>query len=195
MNIKKLKKFIFGKLSEELSDKLTYHGVHHTKDVLDACNQYIKRMNISPKDAYLLRTAALMHDTGFIQTYENHEEESIKLAKEILPQWDYTDDDIEVIAGMIRATKIPQLPQNTLENIIGDADLDYLGTSSFYTIGDTLFRELMAFNKISNEEQWDKIQVKFLKNHTYHTDYAKKNREPLKQKHLNELIKKWNLED
>lgn len=191
MNIKKLKKFILGKLSNELSDKLTYHGVHHTLDVLDACNQYIKRMNVSPKDAYLLRTAALMHDTGFVNTYENHEEESIKFARELLPQWNYSQKDIEIIAGMIRATKIPQLPQNTLENIIGDADLDYLGTDLFYSIGETLFRELMAFNKIANEEQWDKIQVKFLKNHSYHTPFAKKHREPLKQKHLQELTDKW----
>ena len=195
MNIKKLKKFILAKLSNELSDKLTYHGVHHTQDVLYACNQYIRRMKISPKDAYLLRTAALLHDTGFIKTYENHEEESVKFAEELLPHWNYSNKDIEIIAGMIRATKIPQLPQNQVEKIIGDADLDYLGTNSFYTIGDTLFRELMAFNKISNEEQWDKIQVKFLKNHTYHTPFAQKFREPLKQKHLNELIKKWNLVD
>lgn len=191
MNIKKLKKIILDKLSNELSDKLTYHGVHHTLDVLNACNQYIKRMKIAPKDAYLLRTAALMHDTGFVTTYENHEEESIKFAKELLPKWNYSSDDIEIIAGMIRATKIPQLPKTTLENIIGDADLDYLGTDSFYPIGDTLFRELMAFNKITGEEQWDKIQVKFLNNHSYHTPFAQKHREPLKQKHLRELADKW----
>jgi len=191
MNIRKLKGFIIQKLSEGLSDKLTYHGVHHTLDVLNACNQYIKRMEISPKDAYLLRTAALLHDTGFLKTYDNHEEESIAYAREILPKWNYSNKEIELIAGMIRSTKIPQLPNTLLEKIIGDSDLNYLGTDYFYTVGDTLFKELMAFNKISSQEQWNKIQIKFLENHRYHTLFAQKHREPVKQKHLLDLKRKW----
>ncbi|MEZ5103937.1 MAG: HD domain-containing protein [Draconibacterium sp.] len=191
MNIRKLKGFIIQKLSEGLSDKLTYHGVHHTLDVLNACNQYIKRMKISPKDAYLLRTAALLHDTGFLKTYDNHEEESIAYALEILPKWNYSNKEIELIAGMIRSTKIPQLPNTLLEKIIGDSDLNYLGTDYFYTVGDTLFKELMAFNKISSQEQWNKIQIKFLENHRYHTLFAQKHREPVKQKHLLDLKRKW----
>lgn len=191
MNIRKLKGFIIQKLSEGLSDKLTYHGVHHTLDVLNACNQYIKRMEISPKDAYLLRTAALLHDTGFLKTYDNHEEESIAYALEILPKWNYSNKEIELIAGMIRSTKIPQLPNTLLEKIIGDSDLNYLGTDYFYTVGDTLFKELMAFNKISSQEQWNKIQIKFLENHRYHTLFAQKHREPVKQKHLLDLKRKW----
>ena len=191
MNIRKLKGFIIQKLSEGLSDKLTYHGVHHTFDVLNSCNQYIKRMKISPKDAYLLRTAALLHDTGFLKTYDNHEEESIAYAREILPKWNYSNKEIELIAGMIRSTKIPQLPNTLLEKIIGDSDLNYLGTDYFYTVGDTLFKELMAFNKISSQEQWNKIQIKFLENHRYHTLFAQKHREPVKQKHLLDLKRKW----
>lgn len=191
MNIRKLKGFIIQKLSEGLSDKLTYHGVHHTLDVLNACNQYIKRMKISPKDAYLLRTAALLHDTGFLKTYDNHEEESIAYALEILPKWNYSNKEIELIDVMIRSTKIPQLPNTLLEKIIGDSDLNYLGTDYFYTVGDTLFKELMAFNKISSQEQWNKIQIKFLENHRYHTLFAQKHREPVKQKHLLDLKRKW----
>ena len=35
--------------------------------------------------------------------------------------------DIEIICGIIMATKIPQRPKNYLEEIICDADLNYLG--------------------------------------------------------------------
>jgi predicted metal-dependent HD superfamily phosphohydrolase len=193
MNTGKLKKFVLAKLNAELSDKLTYHGVKHTNHVLKVCNDYIKRMQIPASDAYLLRTAALMHDFGFIQTYENHEEVSIIYAKKILPEWNYSEEEIEKIAGMIRATKIPQIPHTISEQILGDADLDYLGTDSFYTIGNKLYRELLAFNKISNEEDWDRVQIRFLKNHHYHTPFAIKHREPVKQKYLKQLIEKWNL--
>ena len=191
MNIRKLKKFVLGKLVNELSDKLTYHGVNHTIHVLKTCNQYIKRMHVPANEAYLLRTAALMHDTGFIWNYENHEQESIRFTKELLPFWKYTNTEIEKIIGIINATKIPQTPHNLLEQIMGDADLDYLGTDLFHKIGNKLYRELMALNKITNEEQWDRIQVNFLQNHAYHTPFAKKHREPVKQKYLVEILEKW----
>ena len=190
MNIRKLKRFIIQKLTNELSEKLTYHGVHHTLHVLAVCNDYIKRMNLSGKDAYLLRTAALMHDTGFLFTYDNHEERGILLAKEILPGYNYSASEIKKIEGMIRATKIPQNPTNVLEQIIGDSDLDYLGTDSFQKISETLYAELLSFNKISAREDWNKLQIKFLQKHSYHTLFAQKYREPVKQKHLKELAEK-----
>lgn len=190
MNITKLKKYIVKKLESELSDKLTYHGVHHTISVLKVCDQYIKRMHISSHDAYLLRTAAIMHDTGYMIGIEDHEEKSIALARKILPKWNYSNQEIKLINGMIRATMIPQSPTTILEQIIGDADLDYLGTDSFQTISNQLFTELKNYRKISNRKDWNQLQIKFLQNHTYHTPYARKYREPVKQKHLQHLLKK-----
>jgi predicted metal-dependent HD superfamily phosphohydrolase len=192
MNTQKLKHFITEKLKAELSNNLYYHGVQHTQHVLISCNQYIKRMQIESKDAYLLRTAAIMHDTGFIWNFENHENESINYTRELLPQWNYTEIEIEQIVGMIRATKIPQQPKTVLEQILGDSDLDYLGSDLFYKIGNQLYKELLAYNKISSKEEWDRIQVNFLQNHEYHTPFAKKHREPVKQKYLHEILDKWN---
>lgn len=191
MTIRKLKEFISDKLRQELPAKLSYHGLHHTLDVLDVCNQYIRRLNIKPKDAYLLRTAALIHDVGILWTYNGHEEEGVRYANEILPQYGYNKKDLEKISGMIRATKIPQQPKTQLEKIICDADLDYLGTDQFNSIGNTLKKEFIAYKVISNNEEWDRLQVNFLSKHHYHTQFAKKNREPKKQIFLNEIRKKW----
>lgn len=193
MDFEKLKTFIFDKLNRELSPLLTYHGIHHTKHVYANCEGYIKRMNIGDYDGFLLRTAALMHDTGFLFTYDNHEDFSIKYASKILPEWNYTPEEIEKINGMIRATKIPQTPTNVLEDIIGDCDLDYLGTDAFYPVSQTLFEELKAFNKISGEKDWDMLQIRFLQKHHYHTPFAQQYREPLKQKYLKALMNKWEL--
>jgi len=68
-----------------------------------------------------------------------------------------------------------------------DADLDYLGTKNFYKTGNTLFQEFLAYKVIANEKEWDALQIRFLTNHHYHTDFAIKNREPLKQIFLQEL--------
>ena len=118
MNIAKLKKHIIRQLGKRLSDQLTYHSVNHTLCVLHNCNIYIRRMKIAHEAAHLLRTAALMHDTGFMSQYEDHEEQSIRYVNEVLPAWDYTYEQIEIISGIIRATKIPQQPKNVLEDII-----------------------------------------------------------------------------
>ena len=70
---------------------------------------------------------------------------------------------------------------------------DYLGTNSFQAISEQLFKELKNFGKISNRQEWNQLQIKFLQNHVYHTPYALKHREPVKQQHLQDLIKNQTL--
>jgi uncharacterized protein len=194
MKITKLKKYVMAKMEAEKSDSLTYHGPHHTIDVLNACNAHIKRLKIAPKDAYLLRTAALMHDIGVMWEYFNHEEVAMQYVKDTLPDWGYTIQDMEIICGMIRATRLPQSPTNLLEQIICDSDVDYLGTDRFYQIGETLFKEFLVYKVVKDEESWDRLQIKFLDNHKYFTAFGQKVREPVKRKYLLEIIKKWGWE-
>ncbi|HKJ40763.1 MAG TPA: HD domain-containing protein [Sunxiuqinia sp.] len=178
------------KLANELSEKLTYHNVNHTLRVFDVCQEYIKRLSIDPHDAYLLQTAAMMHDTGYLNHYENHEEGSVQYVQDLLPGWGYSAGEIAKIIGMIRATKIPQKPETLLEKIIGDADLDYLGTDSYDKIATKLYQELINLDHLSDKQEWTQLQIEFLQKHQYHTDFARKYREPVKQKHLKEILDK-----
>jgi predicted metal-dependent HD superfamily phosphohydrolase len=186
-NIKHLKQFVISKFENEAPTDLYYHGIHHILGVLEVCNGYIIREGISEENAYLLRTAALLHDIAIFSSHTDHEKKSVEYANNLLTEWGYTKPQIARIEGMIMATKLPQNPHNLLEEILCDADLDYLGTSDFYSIGDTLYQEFMAYHMVSSKDEWNKIQIHFLENHTYHTDYAKKYRRPQKLKFLNEL--------
>jgi predicted metal-dependent HD superfamily phosphohydrolase len=190
MNTAKLKRYILNLLKINLSPQLTYHSIHHTIRVLAECEQYIKRLRISPADAYLIRTAALLHDTGFLFAFDNHEEASVKFTREILPAWNYSPFEIETITDIIMSTKIPQKPTSLLGQILSDADLDYLGTDSFIPIGNQLFDELRSYGKITSEEEWHKLQIRFIQNHRYHTSFALKHREPVKLAHLKRLKEK-----
>ena len=191
MNIGKLKRYIVKKIEEEIPEDLYYHGLHHTLEVLETCNRYIRRMKIGREDAYLLRTAALMHDLGIMWNYDNHEEFGASYVHKTLPDWGYNADQIKIVSNLILATRTPQQPNTELENILCDADLDYLGTKNFHSIGATLFKELNIRNRVKSNKEWDTIQVKFLRAHYYHTDYARKYREPVKQEYLKEILKKW----
>lgn len=191
MNIAQLKSFVVNKIKTEKPADLYYHGLRHTLEVLESCDQYIQRMNINEEDAYLLRTAALMHDLGILWSYSNHEEHGVAFIRKELPKRGYSEEQIETITQLVLATQIPQKPKTVLQNIICDADLDYLGTDDFYSTGNLLYKELMAKNVVSNEKEWDKLQVNFLRSHHYHTDFAKEHREPIKQKYLQEILDKW----
>ncbi|MPR35836.1 HD domain-containing protein [Salmonirosea aquatica] len=180
--------FILPKLRSELSDTLYYHSLHHTLDVMESVIRIAGAEGISDSETLtLLRTGALFHDTGFLFTYQGHENESCRLARELLPGFGYSMPQIDTICGMIEATKIPQNPKNKLEEIICDADLDYLGRDDFEAIAGCLYRELKARDRVADERAWNAIQIKFLENHRYRTPTGRALRQPGKLIHLQKL--------
>jgi len=188
MNYRAAKQFIIKKLRAELSDKLRYHGVHHTLDVLRMAGEIAGHEGVGRRDTVLLKTAALFHDCGFVKNeHKGHEMAGCQIAQETLPGFGYSEDDIAVICGMIMATRIPQSPSNLLESILCDADLDYLGRDDFKKIGQTLFEEFTEYSILQDEQSWNRLQVSFLSSHQYHTETNKALREPVKRRYLEEL--------
>jgi HD superfamily phosphodiesterase len=188
MDYRAAKQFILSKLRDELSDKLYYHGLHHTLDVLKMASEICVGEGVNGREQMLVKTAALFHDCGFVKDkHMGHEQEGCIIVQDVLPKFDYSSEDIKTICGMIMATKIPQSPSNLLEEIICDADLDYLGRDDFYRIGDSLFEELKAYHIIHDEQDWNRLQVSFLSAHKFHTRTNKLLREPVKQQYLEEL--------
>jgi uncharacterized protein len=192
MRFEKFRVFMEKKLSEELSPNYSYHSPEHTQDVLQAAMMYAELEHIDERDKELLKVAVLLHDSGFILTAKEHEKQSCELAKEYLPHYDYTSFEINSICGMIMATKIPQTPQNKLEEIICDADLDYLGRSDFWEIGELLFKELQYLQILQSEEDWNRLQIDFLAKHRYFTEHAIDLRNKTKLTHLQLVIQKLN---
>lgn len=189
-NYYKLRKKAMEALNSQLPEELYYHDINHTIDVLKNCNKYIKRKKIDKYNAKLLRIGALLHDVGFTVSNINHEETSRDIAGDLMKEYGFPAKDIAMVKGLIIATRIPQSPKTEFEKIICDCDLDYLGRSDFYTISDHLYKELESSAMVQTKLEWDKIQIKFLEAHTYHTEFALKNRQSQKEKRIAELKKK-----
>jgi uncharacterized protein len=183
-----MKKFVIGLLNSKLSKFYYYHNTAHTLYVLDKANEIGKQENCTAKEIHLLSTAALWHDAGFITIYNGHEEEGCKMAQQYLPAYGYSENDIDIILGMIMATKIPHSPKNKLEEIIVDADLEYLATAAAAIKAANLFKELHHINSSLTVEEWDITQIAFLQKHHYFTKYCKKHKEPKKLIYLNTLL-------
>ena len=180
--------FVINLLKTKIAATYFYHNYVHTVYVTDKVVEIGKQENCTEEEIKLLATAALWHDTGYIHTYKGHEEESCLLVRQYLPGNGFTTADINKICGMIMATKIPQSPQNKLEEIIADADLEYLGTSNAAELANNLFKELKALNPLLTEADWNETQIQFLTAHRYFTGYCKANKEQLKQAYLQSLV-------
>ncbi|MGB0932646.1 MAG: adenylate/guanylate cyclase domain-containing protein [Lishizhenia sp.] len=178
---------IMSLLRQKLSPTLYYHSLQHTKDVTRQVERIAIQEGITNKDLFLLKSAASYHDAGFIEQYEKNEPIGARMAKEALGEFGYTEKDIERIEALIFATTVPHDPKNKLEEIICDADLDYLGREDFHEISDKLRLELRKHNKIKSDRAWDEQQVKFFKMHRYFTKTALDTRQAKKEKHLKEI--------
>ncbi|MEL6865083.1 MAG: HD domain-containing protein [Bacteroidota bacterium] len=189
MDYQAAKDYILQRLRKELSEDLYYHGLHHTLDVLRITKEVCRMEGVEHHQRILLQTAALYHDSGFVLHHKEHERLGCGICQEVLPGFGYTAADIEAICGMIMATKIPQSPQNELEEIICDADLDYLGRSDFFQIGQTLYKEFLAYGVVKDEEGWNRLQVSFLQNHHFFTSSTIERRQVKKNRHLEQLKK------
>ena len=184
--------FILSELLNGLSSHLYYHGYHHTIDVLEAAMSIASHENLSNENIRLLRIAVLFHDSGFLRSYDNHEEKGCDLVKEYLPGFGFSKSQIKIICEMIMATKVPQKPKNILEQILCDADLDYLGRNDVEEVSKSLMEELKFQKKLIDIKVWNEMQIDFLRIHRYNTEYSIKNREPKKLEYLNRLLEETN---
>jgi len=167
MQYEKAYSYLLPKLEKELPPQLTYHTAQHTKQVIEAVEQLAEAEGVSTYERNLLRTAALFHDAGFLEGYDDHEQLSCKLAGQYLPEFGYLPKDVEQICRLIMATRSGQKPGDKLEAILCDADLSYLGTDTYFARAEALFLELQTAGKLKTWEEWQKIQLKFIEAHRY----------------------------
>lgn len=187
MQYEQVYSFLIKKLETGLPSYLTYHNANHTISVIKAAEHLATAENIVGDEVVLLKTAALFHDSGFMQHHQEHEEISCKLARKYLPDFGYKPEQTEAVCNMIMATKLPQTPTNHLAQLLCDADLYYLGEEQYNVYSEKLFPEFKKFGLIKTRMEWELMQVEFLSAHTYFTKTAIGEREVQKQINLQQL--------
>ena len=187
-DFERAKNYALRRLQTELDTQLSYHSVSHTRDdVVPAADRLADLAGVSEEDKLLLLTAAWFHDLGNIFQLEGHEAISAQIAEDVLPDMGYSDGQINIICNIILVTKLPQSPKTLLEMIMADADLDLLGREDFWPNSRFLHLEMAALGQEPDEKEWCLGQLKFLREHQYFTEQARKLRDPGKQRNI-ELI-------
>ncbi len=191
MQYNNLYTYIVNRLIVELPLHLHYHNLNHIIEVVQCVEELGNSEGCNENEIQLLKTAALMHDFGFVQQKEDHEEVSCSFVRDILPGFGYSLDEIEEICRMIISTKLPQNPTNKLSQLLCDADLFYVGTDQYKTRAELLYKENVALGIPLDEKSWGLKQIDFLTNHTFYTLTAKKKYEAKKQEALQKLRSKF----
>jgi adenylate cyclase len=182
-----IEEIILDLLEKNLPSNLYYHNVKHTVDVVTEVELMGWAEGLDEESVLLLKIAALFHDAGHIVDYRHHEHEGTLLASQILPRYKIPPHHIETICRLIMSTKLPPQPLDKMEAIMCDSDLDYLGRTDFIPVSNTLFKELNEQQMVSSWQEWNKMQLNFIRKHQYFTEPAINLREVNKQQQIERL--------
>lgn len=182
MQYDQLYTFVISELDTKLAQNLTYHDSNHTKKVIENAIYISHKEQISEYELMLIKTAALLHDVGFIKSHLNHEVLGCEFAKKILPDFEFKPREIDSVCEMIMSTKLPQSPKNKLSEILCDADLFYLGGKNYEWLADKLYFELKENGILRTKEEWHNRQISFFNSQRFFTKTAKVEREAGKQR-------------
>jgi hypothetical protein len=160
-----------------LPESLTFHRVEFAKKVYNQSFLLCRSEEIEQEDRLLVRTAALMLYTGLTHDYQNFENRSSVICREILPEFYYSERQIDQICNLILATKSPFDPNNRLEKILIDAKMEYLGRPDYSDQIKLLYQELRQVGLKINGQQFKKQQLELLYDFQFHTVAARRMRE------------------
>ena len=170
--VKDAEEYVFNLFRDKLPGDYVYHNFNHTIMTVKACKKLSKSYNMTSRDYEVLLLAAWFHDTGYINAYLGHEEESVKLMKAYL-SGNYPDDSIKEIETLILSTKFQTVPDGSMQEILHDADYISLGSKDFNLRAELLQIEWeRILDKTYTEDEWAQIQLKFLIDTNFKTEEA-----------------------
>lgn len=160
-----------------------YHSWVHTKSVYDAVFYLGRLENVDDEDFEELKIASLYHDIGYTTgKAEFHECESVSIALKELPSFGICDQRISNICRLILSTIPEARPAGLLEEIMHDADLEYLGRDYYPYVAELLRREKSILHKT-----WKDEQLSFLYRHKFFTTSAQNLFDDQKEKNIRKL--------
>ena len=168
-------------LLKRLPSNLFYHRQDHTLKVVVPMTQRIAQAEqCSPDQIILLTIAALFHDVGYIQEYQDNEEVAVQksffyMQRSPLP---YTYEHAKIVQEAILATNLSRPLYAKHEKIIRDADLSTLGHADFWNWATQLQTELQQHTACPLAEyakdnaRWLRFEQQFLQAHRWQTKSA-----------------------
>ncbi|WP_237073313.1 HD domain-containing protein [Prosthecochloris sp. GSB1] len=152
-----------------------YHDLAHTRETVEAGRNIAEGLGLSEKEVIVVELACWFHDIGYLDSRSEHEQKSADIAETFLRERDVDPDTIKSVRGCILATKIPQNPENLLEQVVCDADLSHLGSPEYSRKNKLLRTELEKNSgKTFTRLEWLQLNIDFFRNHEFFTSFARR---------------------
>ena len=175
-------------LDKGLDHRLHFHKSSHSVVVLHEALRICHWMNVDPETTELIAIAAIGHDLGYLEQFENNETIGAEMTQSLMAKEDFSIDAIEFVKTAILETSMRISPQSWQGKILRDADTGYIGTTEFSTWEKRLQEEYQATkNKQYTSKEWLQFEIQFFEQHRFFTAFSKLYRLPLKKKHLQQL--------
>jgi putative nucleotidyltransferase with HDIG domain len=188
--IEKTDLFVSALLEKQLPSTCIYHNYVHAKRVYKSTKEIAEHSSLSDTDMEAVLVAALLHDIGYIEGRDNHEDASIKLATPFLEKEGVSKEMTDKITQAIRATKMEATPETLLDKILRDADASHFAKDYFEEASEYLRQELRIQEVADySQEDWRKCNITmFTTQHHYYTDYAIEHWKPIKDSNLLKML-------
>jgi HD superfamily phosphodiesterase len=186
--LKKTSAFVLDLLHAKLPPHLLYHNPSHSEEVAHNCRTLALASDMNSEEVEIVQLAGWFHDTGYIDRTDGHEARGVELMEDFLQQMHYPVVRRTIIAGCIRATKMPQSPHSPLEEIVCDADLLNFGTDAFFEKNNLIRGELEFLNgKRFADIEWLQRSEQLLLRHHFHAAQIERMYQPGREKNLSKI--------
>lgn len=151
-----------------------YHDFMHTKETVETGKMIAEGMKLPDQSIILVMLACWFHDIGHMESDKEHEEKSAEIAEAFLAEQGVDQETRKLIKGCILATKIPQSPQNLLQEVVCDADLSHLGSDNYKQKSELLRIELEKDRDVPfTDIEWLQLNIDFFREHSFFTSYGR----------------------
>lgn len=188
--IKKARSYAEEVFNNAVFEKLTYHNLDHTIEVVEAVKIIGGQSGLNDDEMESALLAAWLHDIGYLNGDKDHELAAALKAKDLLTSWGTSYKKTIEVTEAIKATKMPQQPDSLISKVVCDADLYHLSTDDHREHSKKLLEELrVAKGQAISDEDWLRSSLEFMQQHRYHTPYGRTVLEHEKKRNIKKLKK------
>ncbi len=179
------KLFVIDYFEKNKSEKLLFHSLEHTMNVVRHAEQIGRYEKLSEEELQAVLVAAWFHDTGYLVQHDNHEEASKAIVRSFFEAHPVDPRFTELTERCIDITKRQEEPAILPEKVILDADVSHIGNAGFISISKKLKKEYSLYQEreISSLEYWEGT-LRFLEKQSFYTSYAQQYYLPEKGKNM-----------
>jgi predicted metal-dependent HD superfamily phosphohydrolase len=154
------------------SKNLLYHNLRHTQKVAGYASEIALFYKMNDESLFIIRSAAWFHDTGYLFTGPKaHEEESVRIMKEFISNFNVSEMVIDKIQRCIMVTRRVTVPVSLSEEIMCDADTYHFGTLEFRQTDPLIKKEIELLTGTESKD-WLSTTIHMLRNHRFYTSYC-----------------------